>query len=103
MAPPLTHRGIQAEVRSFDGIYAGRLLVAGAIVNFRADERDDVIPAFHAAVDAYLDDPAAFRPPAPAPTPQEAGERPYELRYDTWGHADPSSPRQYHHPAPKAI
>lgn len=86
MATPLTYRGIDAEVRRLDGIYAGRLLVGqGGIVNFRADERDGVIDAFHAAVDAYLEDPESFLPPPPPePLPPAGPAGPVELRYDTW-------------------
>lgn len=86
MAAPLEHRGISAEVRRFGDLYAGRLLVAGAIVNFHTDDRDQVIARFHAAVDEYLADPDRFATPTePPPVSSSVGDRP-ELRYDTWRH-----------------
>jgi hypothetical protein len=87
VALPLEHRGLGCEIR-FDqagGVYVGRVLVSDRVVNFSSVERDGVIAAFHAAVDAYLETPEAFA--APRVSPARAGEPPSgggELRYDTW-------------------
>lgn len=82
------YKAIAAEVRQFDGVYAGRLLVPDAIVNFRSDSREGVVAAFQAAVDAYLSDPARYRRERPSVGSSERPQPTGELRYDTWGRSE---------------
>lgn len=89
MATLEPYRGIEAEVRRFDEVYAGRLLVPGAVVNFRSDARDGVVPAFHAAVEAYLAEPERYRETRVALPPAADDNERSELRYDTWKRSVP--------------